>query len=95
MVAEYGWSGWWVWFAVGTQQLHVGVEDAFAPARKAHPALIIAPNELDALASRLIAAGVSVTWNETLPDTRRFFCSDPLGEPHRVGRRTDWLAEAP
>ena len=68
-----------VWFAVGTQQLHVGVEEAFAPARKAHPALIVAPTELDALASRLVAAGVSVTWDEALPDTRRFFCADPWG----------------
>ncbi len=28
------------WFQVGAQQLHVGVEPGFAPARKAHPAFI-------------------------------------------------------
>ena len=28
-----------VWFRVGAQQLHVGVEPGFAPARKAHPGL--------------------------------------------------------
>jgi hypothetical protein len=27
-----------VWFRVGAQQLHVGVEADFSPARKAHPA---------------------------------------------------------
>ena len=30
-----------VWFAVGDQQLHVGIEEPFAPARKAHPALAV------------------------------------------------------
>ena len=30
-----------VWFAVGEQQLHVGIEEPFAPARKAHPALAV------------------------------------------------------
>src|SRR6185436_7162857 len=30
-----------VWFRVGTQQLHVGVEEGFAPARKAHPAFAV------------------------------------------------------
>lgn len=28
-----------VWFRCGEQQLHIGVEDGFAPAKKAHPAL--------------------------------------------------------
>src|SRR4051795_11299105 len=39
-----------VWFAVGDHhQLHVGVEDGFSPARKAHPALRADyPNELAA-----------------------------------------------
>ena len=31
-----------VWFRVGAQQLHVGVEPEFAPARKAHPAFAVA-----------------------------------------------------
>lgn len=31
-----------VWFRCGEQQLHVGVDDAFAPARKAHPAFCVA-----------------------------------------------------
>ena len=30
-----------VWFRVGAQQLHVGVDPAFAPARKAHPAFAV------------------------------------------------------
>jgi catechol 2,3-dioxygenase-like lactoylglutathione lyase family enzyme len=66
-----------VWFAVGAQQLHVGVEEPFAPARKAHPALAV--RDLDALAARLGAAGVVVTWDDAIPGTRRFYAADPFG----------------
>ena len=39
------------WFRAGAQELHVGVEDPFAPARKAHPGLVV--SDLDALRARL------------------------------------------
>ena len=64
---------------LGSQQLHVGVAEPFSPARKAHPALSVAGAELDALASRLTAAGVEVIWDDALPDTRRFYSEDPWG----------------
>src|SRR5436305_1332820 len=39
-----------VWFACGAQQLHVGIEADFVPARKAHPALVVQGlDELDAI----------------------------------------------
>ena len=63
------------WFALGEHQLHIGVEDPFAPARKAHVALQVPPGELDALAARLDP----VTWDEALPGVRRFFTADPWG----------------
>jgi catechol 2,3-dioxygenase-like lactoylglutathione lyase family enzyme len=62
-----------VWF----QQLHVGVEEDFRPARKAHPALRV--QDIDSLASRLTAAGKRVEWDEALPGIRRFYTSDPWG----------------
>jgi ubiquinone/menaquinone biosynthesis C-methylase UbiE/catechol 2,3-dioxygenase-like lactoylglutathione lyase family enzyme len=68
-----------VWFGLGTEQLHVGVEQPFAPARKAHPALRVAPGELDVLAARLTAAGVAVRWDDALPCVRRFYADDPWG----------------
>jgi catechol 2,3-dioxygenase-like lactoylglutathione lyase family enzyme len=67
------------WFALGAQQLHVGVESGFSPARKAHPALRLSAPELDDLAERLEAAGVPVTWDEALPGERRFYSEDPWG----------------
>jgi catechol 2,3-dioxygenase-like lactoylglutathione lyase family enzyme len=68
-----------VWFGVGTQQLHVGVTESFVPARKAHPALGVAPEHLDALAERLSAAGAIVSWDDSIPGVRRFFSEDPWG----------------
>ena len=47
-----------VWFAAGGQELHVGVTDDFAPARKAHPGLRVgsdaALDELAGAASILV-----------------------------------------
>jgi catechol 2,3-dioxygenase-like lactoylglutathione lyase family enzyme len=68
------------WFALGGGgQLHVGVEEEFAPARKAHPALRLAAAELEELAGRLEAAGERVEWDESLPGARRFYTADPWG----------------
>jgi catechol 2,3-dioxygenase-like lactoylglutathione lyase family enzyme len=66
-----------VWFAVGGQQLHVGVEEPHAPARKAHPAL--ACDDLGAAAARVAAAGGTVSWDDAVPGVRRFYTSDPWG----------------
>ncbi|HSD79559.1 MAG TPA: VOC family protein [Solirubrobacteraceae bacterium] len=68
-----------VWFALGAEQLHIGVESPFAPARKAHPALRVAAGDLDALAGRLAAAGAPVRWDDDLPGVRRFHTDDPWG----------------
>jgi catechol 2,3-dioxygenase-like lactoylglutathione lyase family enzyme len=68
------------WFAVGPQQLHVGVADPFTPAAKAHPALAVETEaELRALAERVGAAGVPVRWDDRLPDAARFYTDDPWG----------------
>lgn len=68
-----------VWFACGGHQLHVGIAEPFAPATKAHPALLVRPDELDRLAQRLAAAGCEVKWDEAIPGTRRFYTADPWG----------------
>jgi catechol 2,3-dioxygenase-like lactoylglutathione lyase family enzyme len=69
-----------VWFALaGRQQLHVGVEQQFVAARKAHPALAVDRLALGELAARLAAAGCDVRWDETIPSVRRFYVDDPWG----------------
>ena len=47
-------------------EVHVGVEDPFVPARKAHPAFVV--DDLDAVAASVAAAGFTV--DETERDGR-------------------------
>lgn len=56
-----------VWFRGAGYELHVGVEEPFVPARKAHPALVVA--DIDALAARLDTAGYDITWDTTFLGT--------------------------
>src|SRR5881409_2848618 len=66
-----------VWFACGAQQLHVGIEADFQPARKAHPALVV--QGLDDLKDALLTAGYETRPGEDLPGMHRVFVSDPFG----------------
>ncbi len=63
------------WFRGGSVEVHVGVEEPFAPARKAHPALVV--TDLDALAARLAEAGHPVRWEAPIRGYRRFHSTDP------------------
>jgi catechol 2,3-dioxygenase-like lactoylglutathione lyase family enzyme len=65
------------WFAHGAVHLHLGAEDGFVPARKAHPAFVVA--DVEALAAVVEAAGHEVRWNDELPGVRRFYTDDPFG----------------
>ncbi len=62
-----------------TAELHVGVEDPFVSARKAHPAFVV--DDLDAVARSVTAAGGEVDHREqdTFPGYRRFHVLDPHG----------------
>jgi catechol 2,3-dioxygenase-like lactoylglutathione lyase family enzyme len=68
-----------VWFSLGPQQLHIGVQEPFAPAVKAHPAFSVRRGQLESLAARLADGGARVTWDDSLPGVRRFFTDDPWG----------------
>ena len=66
------------WFSAGSAVLHLGVEEPFSPARKAHPAFLVA--ELDSLEARLSAAGHDcVRADGEIPGVRRFHTFDPFG----------------
>jgi catechol 2,3-dioxygenase-like lactoylglutathione lyase family enzyme len=65
-----------------TAGVHVGVEEPFTPAPKAHPALVVDDvTELDRLAGRLRAAGHAVddAERETFAGHVRFHTVDPHG----------------
>jgi catechol 2,3-dioxygenase-like lactoylglutathione lyase family enzyme len=66
------------WFIAGTAVVHLGVEEPFAPARKAHPALLV--DDLGRLAAALSAAGYDCVRSDgELPGVRRFHSHDPFG----------------
>jgi catechol 2,3-dioxygenase-like lactoylglutathione lyase family enzyme len=65
------------WFAAGSVQLHLGVEQDFRPAKKAHPAIRCAGYE--ALLAKLRAAAVEVAEVADIPSVRRCHIFDPFG----------------
>ena len=76
-----GRGGLWV-RSPGGAELHLGVEDPFRPARKAHPALLLDDvATLDAVATRLAGLGFEVdhTERESFPGHRRCHAFDGHG----------------
>jgi catechol 2,3-dioxygenase-like lactoylglutathione lyase family enzyme len=65
------------WFESGSVQVHLGVEDDFRPARKAHPALRC--GDYAALLERLRAAGIAINEPDDIPGVRRAHIHDPFG----------------
>ena len=69
------------WFNGPGFQLHLGVEGGveadFVPARKAHPAFLVA--DLAAWESRMHGAGQVVTPDDAVAGVRRFYTADPFG----------------
>ncbi|RYC05884.1 VOC family protein [Nocardioides zhouii] len=70
-----------------TAELHVGVEDPYAPARKAHPAFVV--EDLDEVSARLEGLGFDVdhSQRDSFPGHSRFHTRDGHGN------RVEVLAE--
>lgn len=66
-----------IWFSTATLQLHLGIDQDFVPAKKAHVALEVP--DLASLRVRFAAAGVAMTEDEPLEGYDRFYVSDPFG----------------
>lgn len=66
-----------LWVRAGQLEIHLGVEEDFRPARKAHPGILVA--DLDGLAERLCDNGVEPVWDDAFPGYRRFYIDDCLG----------------
>ena len=65
------------WFERGDVRIHLGVEQEFRPARKAHPAFIV--SDLAALRRRLEEAGHPPHEDAQLPGFDRCYVDDPFG----------------
>lgn len=68
-----------VWFLCGSQQVHIGVQKDFSPAKKAHPAFLV--NNLTALKEHLRSHQIQITDDEVRENEgiRRFYSEDPFG----------------
>lgn len=73
------------WFRGAGVEVHVGVEQDFRPAAKAHPAFLV--SDIDAVAVRLADRDFPVTWDDDFPGYRRFYTADGNGN------RVEVLAE--
>ena len=69
------------WFRGDAVEVHVGVEQEFSAARKAHPAFLVGADELDALVVRLESLDFVVDRSEehSFPGHRRFHTADGNG----------------
>lgn len=65
------------WFASGNQQIHIGGESNFQPARKAHPALLV--DDLAAYLAELKQRGLECGFDEPVPGAVRATIADPFG----------------
>ncbi|SEK36398.1 VOC family protein [Nonomuraea pusilla] len=62
-----------VWFRGEGVEIHLGVEEDFRPARKAHPAFLV--DDLDAYAAKIPDA----VPDDLFPGHRRIYVTDPVG----------------
>lgn len=65
------------WFEASATRIHLGVEEDFRAARKAHPALLV--DDLDGLVLTLRAGGAVLRDGEPLEGYRRIYVDDPFG----------------
>jgi catechol 2,3-dioxygenase-like lactoylglutathione lyase family enzyme len=66
-----------VWFELNDFQIHIGVEENFVPAKKAHPAFEV--ENLDDLKTILTQNKVSYTEDNNIPGAKRIHIMDPFG----------------
>ncbi len=65
------------WFEFGPAKVHLGVEEEFRPARKAHPGLLV--SDVEGLCQRLDASGFSTRRTEDVPGRPQWYVDDPFG----------------
>ena len=66
-----------VWFKAAGAEVHLGIEEPFIPARKAHPAFCVV--SLDVMMRHLSNQGIGFRKDVDLPASRRIYVYDPFG----------------
>ncbi len=62
------------WFEAGDVRIHVGAEEPFVPARKAHPALV-----MSGLRDFISRSRLDAEWNDEIRGLVRCHIADPFG----------------
>jgi len=65
------------WFLCGSQEVHIGIQQDFMPAKKAHPGFTV--NALEQLKTRLEEADYVIVEESPIEGRSRFFTHDPFG----------------
>ncbi len=65
------------WFERGELKVHLGVEQQFRPARKAHPGFIV--SDLAGMVERFRAGGYTLSEDGSVAGRLRVFVDDPFG----------------
>lgn|SRR5690554_4844775 len=65
------------WFLIGNQQVHIGIEEPFNPAKKAHPAFVV--ENLNHLKAHLSKHNIEYQVDTLLPGANRIYINDPFG----------------
>ena len=66
-----------VWFTSGDLELHLGVEDQFRPAVKAHPAILV--RGLERIRARIEEGGYKLSDTVQIAGFDRVYVRDPFG----------------
>ncbi|MFZ3579712.1 VOC family protein [Virgibacillus sp. DJP39] len=66
-----------VWFEAGKINLHIGMEENFVPAKRAHPAFQV--DNIESLKGYLKEKNIIVKVDNRLPGANRFYLDDPFG----------------
>ncbi|MEH7124390.1 VOC family protein [Bacillus sp. JJ1532] len=65
------------WFLCGNQEIHIGVQEEFLPAKKAHPGLVV--ENLEGLRKELENKKIMIKEEPPIEGRNRFFVDDPFG----------------
>lgn len=77
-----------LWVRADHLEIHLGVEQDFRAARKAHPGIVV--DDIEALQEHLTASGVDTERDDDFPGFHRFYVHDSLGnrleflQPHET-----------
>src|SRR5206468_12191723 len=66
-----------IWFVAGAVNLHLGIEPDFTPAKRAHPAFVVA--DLDAILAACERAAIVTKPDTSFNGFRRVHVFDPFG----------------